>query len=947
MKTVPVEVQEAFNAKFAYLKCMLPEAEVNGVIHQDERGVWRCTYKSSWSDGWAQVCMHADGRCFETHGGICRKWYEVSSWIGLPVSDEESDGPDHQISHFENGDIRWARITDTFEVIPKDKRSWYNYRHAELLGYLKSALEISQPQRHEEALKAVQKKCIEDQFDVVLLGEFQSGKSTTLDVLCRGRELSPQGDGLKSTSAVPVSIEAARPEQAPEGMAEWAELCFKSEQQIKDEIFETYEVYLQSAETNVADGLKPFVRGEGSGTSKEIFREKFDLKNPKHLELVRRIAASEWGSYEKNHGCLSTYHRQQLEVLTIYLKFYGTPEYRSVSERRIVSVPDVAKYVYFPRNWEGRSPASLDFDLTFDECVFAFLEFAILHINSKVLSQLNCRITDCPGLGASAYDTAVAGRALSRADGVWFVKKCDKQLSASTLGAIFDLIKNNGRLARTGMALNLWKSHKKSLVDDPKSGTCLVKYCEEQLIKEGYTFPVFWCNARFAYLSALGQRKIEDGTPFAANERTWMIEKVIEDEDRCDPSWSDEELWVEAVRAANVASKVSELESIEAFGQEAVDLLWKHSNMDNALEVMAKIVLEQKGRAILIDNGSQKAFEILKRYEQELQLVEDNATREAQEVQNELDRARKRMEKYIQETKSKTDGSLLWTRKRNLASRMADDFVRYVLNREFCDNFARSSAKVIYNLNKGFGGVFSSDFKNKFLTEINPLLETCIRERFNAFTANEWKPDSVSENVSEFFERVENLNGEMRRLVEELEADGTIFGRLPIPKISADGLNASAASGLVCGMLSVVDRYRTGFLEDIWDLLKLIAGGWVKDLIFGKMPDSEIIDDMAKRLTRDVERILDSRSLRDELKSGVQPSFEEAADAALKQLHAGISTCMQSFEARCRELDAANAASDERKREIAAANRKIRTEKVQPLREKLEAFEKSVAEELK
>lgn len=827
-----------------------------------------------------------------------------------------------------------------------NKVEWYNRRHTELLGYLKDALEISQPQRHEAALKAVQEKCIEDQFDVVLLGEFQDGKSTTLDVLCRGRELSPQGDGIKSTSAVPVSIEAARPELAPRGMSEWAELRFKGEQQIKDEIFETFVVYLQADETHVADELKPFVRGDGAGSPKEVFLEKFSLQDRRHLEVLRRIVSAEWAAYGKDHGCLSTYHRQQLEVLTIYLKYYGTSEYRRVVERTIVPVPDVARYVYFPRDWKNRAPSSLNFDLSFDECVFAMLDFAVLHINSKVLSLLNCRVTDCPGLGASAYDTAVARRALTRADGVWYVKKCDKQLSASTLGAIFELIKNNGRLARTGMALNLWKSHNKSLVDDPESGTCLVNYCKDQLVAEGYEFPVFWCNARFAYLSALGRRKIEDGTPFAPSERAWMIKKVVGDEDS-DPNWSDEELWVESVRAANYASKVKDLKGIEEFGQEAVDLLWVHSNMDNALEVMAKIVLEQKGQSILVENGSQKAFEVLSRYEHELQLVEDRAMQAVQQVEAELEQARRRMKTFVQDSEAKVEGSMLCTLEHNQAENMADDFVRYVLNDDFCGRFAKPAAKIIHELNHGLEGVFRADFERKFRTEVAPKLQESLQERFNVFVAKEWKPDSTLGNIADFFKRVSNLNGEMARLVKELEADGSIFKRLAMPKISADKLDSSVVSELVGATMSVVEKYRTGFFGGLWDAFKWASWDWYAKWIGWGKSDEEIINELSLKLKEDIRKLLDSQKLRDDLKWNIKPCFLDAVRAAQKQMLDGIDVYSAAFEARCCELEAVNAESDARKREIAATNHKIRTEKVEPLRKKLERFEKSVMEELR
>ncbi len=942
MQPIPEEVKAAFDQKLAYLKSFKPELEPKGEISRDERGIWRCTYKSQWAEEGVLICMYPDGRCFETHGTIGTKWmYEVGSWIGLPVSDEESDGPDHQVSHFEHGDIRWSKSADKSTVIPKDKLSWYNYRHNELLGYLKEAVEISQPQRHEEALKVIQKKCIEDQFDVVLLGEFADGKSTTLDVLCRGREFSPQGNGVKSTSAVPVSIEAARQELAPKGMSEWAVLTFKGDSQIKDEIYETFEGYLSDSEPGIADCLKPFAKGDG--TPKENFREKFDLKNAEHIGFVRQIVGAEWAQYAENKGSIASHHRQQLEVLTIYLKYYGIPEYRALVGTTVVPVSEVTKYVHFPRDWKSRSPSALEFDLSFEECVFVFLDFAVIHVNSEILSRLNCRVTDCPGLGSSAYDTTVARRALNRADGVWFVKKCDKQLGASTLGAIFELITDNGRLERTGMALNLWKGHKKSIEDDPANGKCLVNYCKEQLDKEGYKFPVFWCNARLAYLSAIGKRKMEDKSTFSASERKWMMEII--DEDERDSSWSDEELWLETVKFANLTSKVPEIKNIEKFGQEAVDLLWKHSNMDNALEVMAKIVLDQKGRTILIDSGSKKAFEVIKRYEHELQLAEDNATRDADQVKAELDNARKRMTKFVEEASNIISQSTLWTHKRSMANHLSEDFIGYALNDRFCDDFAKKTAKIIFELNKSFGGVFQSDFKARFAQEVQPKLLDSIQNRFSSFSSSEWKSDSALENVSLFFERVESVNKDLRKLVERLEEDGTLFKELPLPQMSACEIAPTSIAQFSNLLLPVIDKFRKGFWGDLWEIIKWIPKKLI-EMVMGSKSEGEVIAELAHKLKPEIAKVLDSKSLTDDFKRGVLPMFNRAIEESNNGFDDGITEFKKTFESRCSELEAANKEKDERKRAIAAENHKVRTEKVQPLREKLEVYEKAVEAEL-
>ena len=948
--TIPENVRAAFAEKEAYLKTFIPDLQANADgIYRNEDGNWQCHYSGSTC---AQISMFPDGRCFETHGGICVKWYEINKpnrWTGLPVSDEEDDGERGKISHYEHCDIRWSSITHLCEVQPPDKMSWnddkvswYAYRHNELLGYLQSALAISQPQRHEDALKVIQKKCEEDQFDIVLLGAFQSGKSTTLDVLCGGRELSPQGKGQKSTSAVPVSIEVARPERKPEGWSgdEWAELWFKDDVQIKNEILDTFESYLADSESNIADALKPFAQGERS--LRENFMAKFDLQNGEHRAIFRRVVEADWAVYGKDKGALTSEHRQRLEVLTIYLKFYGTREHQALVAKNIVSVDEAGNHLLFPRDWKSRAPTSLDFTLKFDECVFAFLDAAILHIQSSVLSRLNCRVTDCPGLGSSAYDSAVARRALFRADGVWFVKKCDTEIKASELGELFELVKNSGRLERTGMALNLWLSHVESL-EGSDGETSLVDDCKGQLDREGYKFPVFWCNARFAYLSSLARRKIERKTQFSDDERARLL-KIVRERER-NPSLNDEALWIAAVNAAGRKSDVPEIEDIENFDLKAVDVLWEHSNMDAAVNTMAKIVLEQKGLSILVDKGSKEALEILRCYEQDLKNIEDAATQDAKKVENELARARKCMDKFVEGAEKVKKDSPLWNERSFVSGQVAEALVGFMFGDAFCDQFVFRVSREIYRCNQKFHWT-SAPFKREIDESTRIILHDLISDGYGSFVAKEWRADSDLAAVREFHRNGESANGKLLELVKELETDGGPFAKgLPAPKMGDFRMGEDCAE--VLGVLTspFAEELRQGFWGDLWSGITTIftMGEFWKD---ADVKEAEGTEKIRKQMRPKIGAALNNVALRNTLKEKVVPLFNPMIDSALKFFDDGIKNMKSAFDKRCNELEAASKEKNEKKQAIAEANRKIRTEQVQPLRERLEAFEKDVQAEL-
>lgn len=893
----------------------------------------------------------------------------------------------------------------------------YKQRHDELLGYMNTALTFSKPthleqalrlmakqrrenqadgqqpedkdelgditllaQCHEEALKVIQKKCAEDQFEVVLLGEFQEGKSTTFDVLCNGRELSPQGDSVKSTSAVPVSVEVVRPEAIPECVQsnsglyhdEWADLHFKEEAQIKEEIYRTFEVYLadiSQAAQSIASftdqamaqefkahltALKGFTQGAGEQDSEvSIFKLQFNLNNKEHIDIVRDLVRIEWMAWnaDRRHDCMSTKHRQQLEVLTLYLAFYGADDYKKLIEKRIVPVSEFGKYVLFTPEWKRNTPTNLDVTLKLNDCIFAFLDFVVIHIHSDLLAQINCRVTDCPGLGASAYDTAVARRVLDRADGVWFVKKCDKQLGAQTLGDIFNLIKGTGRLARTGMSLNLWRSHRMCLEDDPDTGeSCLVNCCKSQLEKEGYEFPVSPINARLAFLSALGKRKLNNHE-FTTSERKWLFGI---DGDYLDPNWGDEKLWVEAVKCANETSKIREIrDGMTKLDEKSVNLLWTHSYMDDALCVMEKIVLEQKARSILIDKGSNAAFSIIKKYEHELELTQGATEQDAQSQKVALDRARKTLETFLGKVVGikQRHFDLLWPR--NLPERLANDFVRYILGGDFCDKFAQKCAAAIFELNSNCGGLSANDFKTRFSQEIHEPLIDLVRGRYKEFVSKEWKVGSKCEEVNNFFNLATAFGIEVENEVRALEEQDEIFKELPAPRTLPFDLKGGSTDAIERKVEVIVETMRDGFFGGLLKALLWLVGWMIRICtLFVLNPqnwglsEEQKIARVKQQIKPRIAEVLNDVNTVNNLKQGLKPMFAQAIKATKDDFDKSLDEMGKAFEQRCEVQLAVSSGADELKKNIAGECRRIREKEVGPLRKLLEEFERKVEQEL-
>ena len=183
-----------------------------------------------------------------------------------------------------------------------DKSAWYEKRRNELLALLEETTKLEIPESLADELKAIRTKCLENQFEIGLVGEFQGGKSTTFNALCDGRDLSPRGlggGGIK-TSAALVSAQNIAGDEKRDGMSEWAEITFKTKFQIQQGMFDLVKSELLEDES--FRKLFPDLSDEKFDQqmmSADVFAATFDLDNaghrqraPVHRFLARRGLAT-------------------------------------------------------------------------------------------------------------------------------------------------------------------------------------------------------------------------------------------------------------------------------------------------------------------------------------------------------------------------------------------------------------------------------------------------------------------------------------------------------------------------------------------------------------------------------------------------------------------------------------------------------------------------------
>jgi len=244
-------------------------------------------------------------------------------------------------------------------------------------------------------LAEVKERLLESQFEIALIGEFQGGKSTTFNALCGGREISPRGlgtGGVKTSAAV-ITAQNIAGKETCNGMSEWAEIKWLSRASLQ---------YRIAYALNLEDG-----------------------KVLPSLDELEEALKKAWQKLTPDDDDA----RDMLQVATLQLRLLKSKVFDKFASRTIVAIDEFQKYVQFPKNWEMRwGEKNMEADFTVEESLFAALDSVLVRIHSEYLQRLGCRITDCPGLFVSKWDTERALEVMSRSNAVWYLLNGNKEM---------------------------------------------------------------------------------------------------------------------------------------------------------------------------------------------------------------------------------------------------------------------------------------------------------------------------------------------------------------------------------------------------------------------------------------------------------------------------------------------------------------------------------------
>ena len=274
---------------------------------------------------------------------------------------------------------------------------------------------------HISTLKDVVERLKEETYNILVIGEYQSGKTTLINAII-GQYVGAIGDG-KVTSAVPVSYTYGSDEQI--------NVIWRSKTRLM-EILSILGTYIADADI-----------------------DSFDLEN----EYERKELLDKLNLFRRDESCPKSGEAgcKALAVCSLILSHYGTPEWRKARSLNysFEDIPDLTRFpkkddADFQAYWRKRGESRFDLRSS----LFVFIERIECTIDSNRLKELNCNIIDAPGLFSNEYDTQVTKKEMERADAILYLLPYDKQVGEKACCSLLEVKKESSAITRKLFVVN-------------------------------------------------------------------------------------------------------------------------------------------------------------------------------------------------------------------------------------------------------------------------------------------------------------------------------------------------------------------------------------------------------------------------------------------------------------------------------------------------------------
>ena len=532
---------------------------------------------------------------------------------------------------------------------------------------------------------------------------------------------------------------------------------------------------------------------------------------------------------------------------------------------------------------------------------------------------------------------------------------------------------------------------------DKINATCNLKGPHEQKINEvmpvtkqtlqnaGYSVELFPYNARLAFLATQGKLILEHPEKFSEKDKECMI---VDAKPKAGTEPDPEKMWVKMVNRLGGSTELENLEDISLLDEDSVAEVRNASYLDDILGRLEQDVIEKKAKSILIDNGSKRAAGALLQYEGDLEAIETAAKQHEDEALAKLDEAKKELDDFIAVINERLKRSPFVADKTVYAQKIANEMVQLLfegdeLTKEFANEVALLLAVKIVRKDYNFD-------KDKFAKQIKDMITPCFAEIYKKATVKaleKWKSsnDGTFQNMKH---QVENFCNDIQTLWRDRKMDSNIllqkldFTALDDAKIM-EFVNTNISDTIFASntdLSKIAEDKRYGLFSVVVDLLKSIGlgalsaaivalllgpAGWISASVGAVVALVKMIVDKNKSEKELEDKI---NKVRDEIYPGIfkpmlnffnsyerRKEFAEPYEDFFSEIQVDLANNIQESLEKIaadfneeRYIPALTEArkSQEEKDRVAAENNRIRTTEIEPLRKKIQEFEKRATAEL-
>ena len=851
----------------------------------------------------------------------------------------------------------------------------YSARRDELLSELQEILKIEGlPDKTAKELKAVSRKLVSNVFNIVLIGEFQGGKSTTFNSICDGREISPRGAMIK-TSACKISAQNLPDPDA----AEYAILEWKQESELIETIRKIIAPYLREKAPARFGNL------QDSEISNELH-----LTDEGDVRLIKACLDDEWERYSASPADYDPDGEGNLDILYIASlivencarqdfrdKLVGKANDNGDVEpiRTRISIPELAKYVVFPKEWNRRWEQKQKAATAFlpDEVAFAFLGSVMCYLHSPNLARLGCVVTDCPGLFASPWDTRVAWEAMVESDAILYLIGGDKAMSNKDLKALKQ-IRSTKQDHKLFFAVNA--RIKKDLL--------ISKILPANVgFLHNAGFPDVNESNIYVFHSLLGLCS-RNGVAIKNHELDDVsLERFVRVAHYADDTYPEDAaaLWPLLVEdrlrdylsRAEFANKDIYLDDITALGDV--------SGMNALLNVIENTVVLKKAEALLVSGGSKPINEAMVLLEGELRNQESLATKNKDKFAEEERKAREILNAFAKEATTEIDTII----EPRWANGLSYDFFDNVILSNADELADRVSGQFADNV-LSFNNLLTALNKNALKAKLEPLIKDATTAVMKPAIAgwlqnietgdNKVYNDTLQVQRQEIISTLKKKWAELKVADQDTLLDGldklidnARDGTLVPPDLEPDftGLRGGVLSGRMKMVVSTILAIPLGAITAIMVAIALylilpaalaaIIGAApvilvaIAGAILGLKISDKIKAKIKKTVVEKVRTELRVSFTKPEVKDKMLDAGRTLVLEIQKKIHSGLQSVItrqsEVFEARCAEATKAFEAGETELRRISKAAGNLRRTYIEPAHAWCESFENSVLAELK